>query len=141
MSKYHAIATRYDSGFGTIDYTCDSCGSRQRSAETPPGWSESGKEHRCPGCAPGGTFRSMTVEKGADAVMAQLSADDINYAAHPARGEFAGFAALHDRMDANMILPFAEELDFDDERETDSYLGWANAVMDEVSRRIVGATP
>lgn len=52
--SYHRIirmlATRYDSGFGTVDYTCDGCGERVVSRELPPGWAEDGDRHRCPGC-------------------------------------------------------------------------------------------
>ena len=48
-----ATATRYDSGFGTVDYTCDSCGSKAESKGTPAGWTGSGKSHRCPACAAG----------------------------------------------------------------------------------------
>lgn len=51
----------------------------------------------------------MTVEQGVEFVMAQLSREDIEYARDPNRGPFTGFGALHDRMDANMLMPFAEE--------------------------------
>lgn len=143
MSRYHAIATRYDSGF-TMDYTCDSCGSKVKSTATPDGWTESDGEHRCPTCAAGGpaaAFHGMSVAQGADHVMSQLSKDDIAYAADPARGEFRGFAALHDRMDANMLLPFADDPDVlaNDDTWADEHAKWtsfANAVMDEVSRRV-----
>ena len=61
-----ATAARYDSGF-TADYTCDSCGSKVKSTATPPGWTESGKEHRCPACPAGGAGatapRGMTGEQ------------------------------------------------------------------------------
>lgn len=149
MSRYHAIATRYDSGF-TVDYTCDSCGDRVRSNALPTGWIEDGDSHRCSeGCvsAPMGhpegyapTFQGMSVVEGADLVMASLSREDIEYAADPARGEYRGFAALHDRMDANMILPFAED-DFiwTDDGISGEYMSFANAVSDEVSRRILAA--
>lgn len=44
-------ATRYDSGFGTVDYTCDKCGQKAKSRALPPDWSdEGGNRHRCPGC-------------------------------------------------------------------------------------------
>ena len=144
MSRYHAIATRYDSGF-TADYTCDSCGARAKSTATPTGWTESGKSHRCPACPAGGAgsaaYRGMSVAQGADHVMSQLTPDQIAYAADPARGEYRGFAALHDEMDANMLLPFADDPDVlaDDDTWADEHAKWtsfANAVMDEVSRRI-----
>lgn len=100
MSKYHAIATRYDNGREGIS-------------------------------AP--TFQGMGVAEAAGLVMAELSREDIEYATDPARGEYRGFAALHDRMDANMILPFA---DTDAADDMANYLPFANAVMDEVSRRM-----
>jgi len=53
--SYHGIirmlATRYDSGMGTVDYTCDGCQARVQSHTTPEGWAEDGAEHRCPECA------------------------------------------------------------------------------------------
>jgi DNA-directed RNA polymerase subunit RPC12/RpoP len=50
------IATLYDSGFGTVDYTCDKCGQKVKSRALPPGWSdEGGNRHRCPGCQNGPT--------------------------------------------------------------------------------------
>lgn len=145
MSRYHAIATRYDSGLGTVDYTCDSCGARAKSMTTPPGWTESGKSHRCPSCAAGGApaaFRDMSVAQGADHVMSQLAPDQVAYAADPARGEYRGFAALHDLLDANMLLPFADDLLEDDDEWPAEYMKWqvfADAVMDEVSRRITSS--
>lgn len=47
-------ATRYDSGFGTVDHTCDQCGTRERSFDTPTGWSAADGRHRCPSCQTGG---------------------------------------------------------------------------------------
>ena len=128
-----------------MDYTCDSCGSKVRSMVTPPGWTESGDSHRCPTCAAGGAgasaFRGMSVAQGADHVMSQLTPDQVAYAADPARGEYRGFAALHDKVDANMLLPFADEDDLlaTDDAWADEFAEWtsfANAVADEVSRRI-----
>jgi hypothetical protein len=61
-----ATAMRYDSGFGTVDYTCDSCGSKAESKGKPAGWTESGKSHRCPACAGGAGSaapRGMTPER------------------------------------------------------------------------------
>jgi len=148
VSKYHAIATRYDSGF-TVDYTCDSCGDRVQSNAPPAGWIEDGDSHRCSeGCStltghPEGyapTFQGMTVDEGAEFVMASISQDDIEYAADSARGGYRGFAALHDRMDANMILPFAEDASiWNDDGILEEYVSFANAVSDEVSRRILSA--
>ena len=39
------------------------------------------------------------------ALFAQLSPEQLAYAISPARGAFRGFAALHDLLDANMLLP------------------------------------
>lgn len=47
------VATRYDSGFGTVDYTCDECGKKVKAPATPEGWTEDGREHRCAECAAG----------------------------------------------------------------------------------------
>jgi len=141
VSRYHAIATRYDSG-RTMDYTCDSCGTRVKSTAAPTGWTESGKSHRCPACAPGGpgdtAYNGMSVAQGADHVMSQLTSANIAYAADPARGQYRGFAALHDIMDANMLLPFAEDEDL---LAFAKWTNFANAVMDEVSRRILAQPP
>jgi len=52
-------AERYDSGMGTVDYTCDRCQARVQSMTLPPGWREDGAEHVCPAhgspAADGGT--------------------------------------------------------------------------------------
>jgi hypothetical protein len=37
-------------------------------------------------------------------IMNTLSDEDLAYAAHPDRQHYRGFAALHDRMDANDLL-------------------------------------
>lgn len=57
-----ATAARYDSGFGTVDYTCDSCGSKAESKEKPAGWTESGNSHRCPACAAGAGAGVVSVD-------------------------------------------------------------------------------
>lgn len=75
----------------------------------------------------------LSVEVGADYVWSQLDRNDIAYAGDPERGEYRGFAALHDRCDANMLLPDAEDYDAGNEEQT-LYL---NRVMDEVSRRLI----
>ncbi len=85
-------------------------------------------------------FQGMGVAEGAEFVMAQLSREDIEYAADPARGEYRGFAALHDRMDANMILPFVDDDSvWTDGGISEEYASFANAVSDEVGRRILNA--
>lgn len=143
MSRYHIIATRYDSGLGTVDYTCDSCGAREKSKTMPRGWTEAGTSHRCPACATGSAaaFRGMSVAQGAAFVMSQLSPEQVAYAADPARGEFRGFAALHDLLDANTTLPFYDVaeggVDQEDDAGEAAWLAFAHAVMDEVDRRII----
>lgn len=111
-----------------------------KSGTPPAGWVEDDGLHRCERC---GTtpisFNGMSVYAAAELVMASLSREDIKYAADPSRGEYRGFAALHDIMDANMILPFAEDDSLDDAGRTDEYVLFANAVSDEVSRRILNA--
>jgi rubrerythrin len=66
------LASCYDSGFGTVDFTCNSCGTKVESRTLPPGWTESGKSHRCPACAAGAAApRGMSGE--------QLAALKANY--------------------------------------------------------------
>jgi len=77
--------------------------------------------------------KEMTINEGAEYVMNQLNESDIAYASDPARGEYRGFAALHDLMDANMLLP---EID-DDCCMTDDLCSYYNEVMDAVSDRII----
>lgn len=51
MSYHNAVmllATKYDSGMGTVDYTCDKCQTLVQSTVLPPGWREEGGEHICP---------------------------------------------------------------------------------------------
>lgn len=66
-------------------------------------------------------------------MLAQCDTEWLHYAASPERGEYRGFAALHDKCDANMLLPFAETTD---DRQGPLTNFW-NAVMDEVKRRII----
>lgn len=65
----------------------------------------------------------------------QLTEADRLYADSPERGTYRGFAALHDLMDANMILPLANSatLDLND----GGYVNWCNAIMDAVSLLII----
>lgn len=48
------------------------------------------------------------VHQSAAKIVAELPSPLIRYAMSAERGEFAGFAALHDKCDANMLLPFAD---------------------------------
>lgn len=65
--------------------------------------------------------RPMTIQEGADHVLAQLTPYQREYASNPHRGQYRGFPALHDLFDANMLLPHAEEFDLE-------YLPYWNAV-------------
>lgn len=53
----------------------------------------------------------------------------IRYAAHRDRGEYRGFAALHDLMDANTLLPGVDDIA--------TNLDLLNAIVAEVSRQIL----
>ncbi len=73
--------------------------------------------------------REDAVQGAVDAVVDQLTRDDLAYALDVARGEYRGFAALHDRMDANMLLSYVL-------RTTE----YRNRVMDAFNRRF-GISP
>jgi hypothetical protein len=62
-----------------------------------------------------------------------VSTDYRAYARDKARGNYRGFAALHDKCDANMLLPAVEEFNGNSEAQCRFH----NAVMDEVTRRIL----
>lgn len=78
-------------------------------------------------------YRNMSVQQGAELVMSKFPKSWIEYAASPERGEYAGFAALHDKCDANMLLPFCEVA----RTNSDEYLAFCNAVMERVSQIIL----
>jgi len=44
------------------------------------------------------------IKQEAKKVIEQLTPEDIAYAVDPDRGEYQGFAALHDLLDANTLL-------------------------------------
>lgn len=75
----------------------------------------------------------MPVEMAVEYVIIQLSPEDIAYARDEARGKSRGFAALHDRCDANMLLPGAEGLEADNEAHT----AYMNEVIEAVSQKIL----
>lgn len=66
-------------------------------------------------------------------ILASLTNAAIAYAGNAARGNYRGFAALHDLCDANMILPGAEEL----EAQDDAALELWNTTMSEVSALLI----
>ena len=75
----------------------------------------------------------FTLAQGVAHVVAQLTPEMIAYANDPQRGEYKGFAALHDLCDANMLLPIRGGfVDPSDQQETD----YLNAVMEGVNARI-----
>lgn len=49
-----------------------------------------------------------TAEIDARAMLEVVTPEQLTYAKDPERGDFCGFAALHDLFDANLILPEAE---------------------------------
>lgn len=62
------------------------------------------------------------------------SHEAMDYAGHPDRGDYRGFAALHDRCDANMLLPIGEDT-YDPSNEAQAK--WLCEVMDEVTRYLI----
>lgn len=77
----------------------------------------------------------MTVRDAAEHIISKLVPEEIAYAGSKERGQYRGFAALHDHCDANMLIPGAEDYDAGNEAQT----AWMNAVMDEVTAIIVTA--
>lgn len=84
-------------------------------------------------------YKGMTVMEGAEHVirtMRKWSKDWqqwIAYANDPARGKYRGFAALHDKCDANMLLPFANDCVMTDE-ETAFYTAVMSVVTEMITR-------
>lgn len=75
----------------------------------------------------------------AASIVAQLTPEQIEYAIDDARGEYRGFAALHDLMDANMLLPSIGEYDGRDEDEEylDAVCAEHNRIMDRVNELLL----
>ena len=48
-----------------------------------------------------------TIQQTAAHILSQLTPEDIAYASSTDRDNYRGFAALHDRVDANMLYPQA----------------------------------
>jgi hypothetical protein len=72
------------------------------------------------------------VEQDTDLVLRQLSIHAMDYAGDPRRGEQRGFAALHDLMDANMLLPQQEE-----HESMDGWLLHMNRVIALVTKLLI----
>lgn len=66
-------------------------------------------------------------------IVYSLPVAHLLYAASEKRGEFRGFAALHDLFDANMMLPGAE----DDHEDMAEWLDRSNKIMDKVTQLII----
>ncbi len=78
----------------------------------------------------------MTIETAVLKTIGQAINDDANaikYAGDPDRGRFRGFAALHDLMDANKIVPFSDDYESPD----DEFDAFANAVTRETTALII----
>jgi hypothetical protein len=73
----------------------------------------------------------MSVEEGIRHTIGQLKGSDIEHARRS--GECRGFAALHELMDANKLLPVVPELDIMN-RDSMDYL---NAVIEGVDKRLL----
>lgn len=86
----------------------------------------------------------------ASGIVSRLTDDQKDYAGDPARGECRGFAALHDLMDANMILPYADESEEGEFGEmvrefwkewnpvqSDIIIKWWEMVENEVTRQLI----
>lgn len=92
----------------------------------------------------------MTPVEAANAMIAKLTKSDILYMLDPKRGEYRGFAALHDLMDANMLMPGADDDDVphpcdvregtkhqdEDERAVQAHCDWFNEAMTEFNRLV-----
>jgi hypothetical protein len=81
-----------------------------------------------------------TVKESAWKIVADLPAEMREYARSERHGEHAGFAALHDKCDANMLLPFADDDDFQfrwNPAGNDAVISFWNAVMAEVTRLLL----
>lgn len=78
------------------------------------------------------TTVNFEIEAEAAKIVGLLTDDAIRYATSTDRGDYRGFAALHDFCDANMLLPGAENFDC-----TDEECAHHNAVMAEVTRLLL----
>lgn len=77
-------------------------------------------------------FNNISTAQGVDHIFRQLGKEEILYANDPERGEYRGFSALHDLLDANMLLPFANEADINEE-----YINFCNAVMEQFNETLL----
>lgn len=89
--------------------------------------------------------KKETIEKCARAFIATLTKEELAYCTDKERGEYMGFAALHDLMDANVELvdaivaldlpsnqcPISEEF-------SEEQIPFLNRVMDQVNIQLKG---
>ena len=89
--------------------------------------------------------KTKVVEKCASAFIAGLTKEEIAYCTNKERGEYMGFAALHDLMDANVELveaitalglplnqcPISEEF-------SEEQIPFLNRVMDQINIQLKG---
>lgn len=79
-----------------------------------------------------------TVTEKAKEIVDGLTPFDIWYATSPERGDYFGFAALHDLCDANMLLPGADDSDPINRfllagQPAETVCAFSNAVMEQVN--------
>lgn len=79
----------------------------------------------------------MNYTETAAAILAKLNPFAIAYALAEERGEFRGFAALHDLFDANELLP-QQLAEADD---TAARMDTLNALLAEIDRQFLTMTP
>lgn len=84
-------------------------------------------------------YTAEQIDSFARAIIARLTPEQVSYAVDAERGEYRGFAALHDLMDANMLLPSIGE--FDERDEDDEYLDSVctehNRIMDRINELLL----
>jgi hypothetical protein len=78
-------------------------------------------------------------EDDARLILAKLTPEQKAYAADPARGEYRGFAALHDLMDANMLLPEPPTLPSGDvdEAYVEADIDRCNRIMEAMNKLLL----
>ncbi len=74
-------------------------------------------------------------------LVANLTPEERAYATDEARGEYVGFAALHDLCDANMLLPGAANDDELDLVCDETYIAFCNSVMCSVNHLLLSKLP
>ena len=78
-----------------------------------------------------------TVDDGVRHVLQQLTPDMVAYASSPERGEYRGFAALHDLCDANLLLPLSDGSGMLSGEALPAYTDFCNAVVSAVTAQLV----